>query len=110
VTGLPWIKTLEPPTLDLWGELRARPSFGIGYWLRGCSEPILLGKRGNAKCPDVPYLGLLGQRMEHSRKPDSIHEIAEGLPGPYLELFARRKRLGWDVWGNEVSSAVEVSR
>ena len=25
-------------------------------------------------------------------------------PGPYLELFARRKRLGWDVWGNEVES------
>jgi N6-adenosine-specific RNA methylase IME4 len=24
------------------------------------------------------------------------------LPGPYIELFARRKREGWTSWGNEV--------
>jgi N6-adenosine-specific RNA methylase IME4 len=29
-------------------------------------------------------------------------------PGPYLELFAREKRLGWHSWGNEVNSDVQL--
>lgn len=41
-------------------------------------------------------------RREHSRKPDEIHNRIEALfDGPYLELFARQKRKGWDCWGNE---------
>lgn len=27
---------------------------------------------------------------------------------PYIELFARNKRVGWDVWGNEVESDVKI--
>lgn len=27
---------------------------------------------------------------------------------PRLEMFARRARLGWHVWGNEVESDVEI--
>ena len=42
-------------------------------------------------------------KREHSRKPDELYEIIERCsPGPYLELFARGKREGWDQWGNEV--------
>jgi N6-adenosine-specific RNA methylase IME4 len=52
VTGMPWIKTYDPPTIDLFGELRYRPTWGMGAWVRGCSEPILIGKRGNAKPPE----------------------------------------------------------
>lgn len=41
-------------------------------------------------------------RREHSRKPEDIHERIEALvDGPYLELFARKSRPGWDTWGNE---------
>lgn len=29
-------------------------------------------------------------------------------PGPYLELFARRPRLGWHVWGNQVDCDVQL--
>jgi N6-adenosine-specific RNA methylase IME4 len=29
-------------------------------------------------------------------------------PGPYLEMFSRRARFGWDVWGNEVDSHIEM--
>lgn len=36
----------------------------------------------------------------------AAYEVA---PGPYLELFARRKQSGWHSWGNEVSSDVEVA-
>ena len=47
---------------------------------------------------------------EHSRKPEEPYELIEHhLPGPYLELFARRERAGWDVWGDEVESIVSLS-
>ena len=55
-----------------------------------------------ATWPQVAHVGLLSERFEHSRKPDSVHELAEQHPGPYLELFARRSREGWDTWGNEI--------
>jgi len=42
------------------------------------------------------------RKREHSRKPDEFYEIIEACsPGPYLELFARFQRQGWDQWGNE---------
>ena len=35
-------------------------------------------------------------------KPEAFLDLVEAVsPGPYLELFARRNRLGWDTWGNE---------
>lgn len=49
-------------------------------------------------------------RGEHSAKPEAFLDMVESVsPGPYLELFARRQRLGWDTWGNEALNHVEVS-
>jgi N6-adenosine-specific RNA methylase IME4 len=31
------------------------------------------------------------------------------VPGPRLEMFARRQRLGWDTWGNEALEHVQVT-
>ena len=46
-------------------------------------------------------------RGKHSAKPEAFQNIVESVsPGPYLELFARRKRPGWAVWGNEVESDI----
>lgn len=46
----------------------------------------------------------------HSQKPDAWLDLIEQVsPGPYLELFARRQRLGWDTWGNEALNHVELS-
>ena len=98
--GFPWIKVVDGPQQDLWGELRMRPHYGIGWWVRGCSEPLLIGVRGNAKPPGGGMVGLLSPNFQHSRKPDSIYEYAEQFPGPWLELFARRPRPGWDSIGN----------
>jgi N6-adenosine-specific RNA methylase IME4 len=48
-------------------------------------------------------------RQSHSRKPDAFLDLIERVsPPPYLELFARRQRLGWDTWGNEALEHVEV--
>lgn len=45
----------------------------------------------------------------HSRKPDAFLDLVERVsPGPYLELFARRQRLGWDTWGDEALEHVEL--
>jgi len=39
----------------------------------------------------------------HSTKPQSFYNLVEDMsPANYLEMFARNKRDGWDVWGNEV--------
>lgn len=48
----------------------------------------------------------------HSQKPDIAYEIIERLyPNTdKVELFARRKREGWKVWGNEVESEIELKR
>lgn len=107
--GFPWIKVEDPPAIDLFGDFRSKPTWGLGAWVRGCSEPILIAKRGNARPPEGHFLGLIAPRMQHSRKPDDIYDYAEAFPGPYLELFARRVRPGWDVWGNEVTPSVPLS-
>ena len=48
---------------------------------------------------------------KHSRKPDEVRKRIERLMGdqPRIELFAREKSPGWDVWGNEVDSDIELS-
>ena len=52
----------------------------------------------------------LWPRSEHSAKPEAFLDLVESVsPGPYLELFARRQRLGWDTWGNEALQHVEIS-
>ena len=48
---------------------------------------------------------------EHSKKPDEVGERIERLMGdvPRIELFARQKADGWDVWGNEAINDVELT-
>ena len=48
-------------------------------------------------------------RGSHSQKPDAFLDLVEQVsPGPYLELFARRQRLGWDTWGDEALQHVTL--
>ncbi|MDS3860157.1 MT-A70 family methyltransferase [Thermosynechococcaceae cyanobacterium BACA0444] len=97
-TAFPWIKLQNAESETL--------VYGTGYWIRGCSELILIASRGNAQAPRSSDLGILcSERFKHSRKPESLHDYAErNLPGPYLELFARETRPGWDSFGNELGS------
>lgn len=49
-------------------------------------------------------------RSAHSAKPEAFLDLVEQVsPGPYLELFARRQRLGWDTWGNEALNHVDLA-
>ena len=78
---------------------------GLGYWTRGNPEMCLLATKGKPKriSKSVPQL-VVDQRREHSRKPDIMYNHIENLlDGPYIELFARQQRDGWDCYGNEIT-------
>lgn len=86
---------------------------GVGFYFRNVTEVLLFGTRGkNARtlAPGRRQVNFLAtQKREHSRKPDEIFPIIEACsPGPRLELFARERRKGWTVWGNEAPEAEEV--
>jgi N6-adenosine-specific RNA methylase IME4 len=83
-------------------------TFGTGYIFRSAAEFILCGTRGDPAWKTGPGSRsvrnlIYAPTREHSRKPDQQYEIAETLmPGPYLELFSRTSRPGWDHFGNQV--------
>ena len=79
-------------------------AIGNGYWTRANSEPCLFATRGEPRRLNAGVRqAIIEPRREHSRKPDEIHIRIERLvAGPYIELFARRRRPGWIVWGNEI--------
>lgn len=79
---------------------------GVGFYFRNVTEMILFGVRGkNARTlqPARSQENIISSRKrEHSRKPDEQYELIESCsPGPFIELFARGKRKGWFVWGNQ---------
>ena len=79
---------------------------GVGFYFRNVTELVLFGVRGSLR-PEGPgrtQVNILSTRKrEHSRKPDELYGIIEACShGPYLEMFARHPREGWEQWGNEV--------
>lgn len=79
---------------------------GVGFYFRNVTELVLFGTRGTNNRTLQPGRSqpniVCTRKREHSRKPDEIFPIIEACsPGPFLELFAREKRKGWTVWGNE---------
>jgi N6-adenosine-specific RNA methylase IME4 len=83
---------------------------GVGFYFRNVTEPILFGVRGSMRTlpPGRTQVNIIETRKrEHSRKPDEQYEVIQSCsPGPYLELFARYPRAGWQVWGNESSPEI----
>lgn len=81
---------------------------GVGFYFRNVTETVLFGVRGSMRtlAPGRRQVNLLATRKrEHSRKPDEIYDIVEACsPGPFLELFARAPRSGWDQFGDQVES------
>lgn len=76
---------------------------GLGYWTRANPEMCLLGTTGKPERLGKGVRQLVMEPIrEHSRKPDRMYgDIEKLVDGPYLELFARNKREGWDSWGNQ---------
>ena len=87
-----------------------KPRLGLGNYLRNASETVLFGTRGKApiKFKAQPNW-LFAPLQDHSHKPEEQYAIIERCsPGPYLELFARRHQPGWDAWGNQIDSYIEI--
>ena len=84
----------------------------MGHWTRATAELCLLAVRGHPKrqAKDVHQV-IISHVEEHSKKPDEVRERIERLMGdvPRIELFARQKADGWDVWGNEAINDVELT-
>jgi N6-adenosine-specific RNA methylase IME4 len=95
-----------PRSIFIW----IKPRYTLGVYLRNAAEFVLLGTRGKAPVlfrsqPNWGFFPL----QDHSHKPEEFHKIVERVsPGPYLELFARRKQPGFDVWGREVKSDIDI--
>jgi N6-adenosine-specific RNA methylase IME4 len=86
------------------------PFFGVGHYTKSNAELCLFGTRGKVLKPAVNDVSsvILAPRREHSRKPDEARAGIERLypTASRVELFAREKAAGWDVFGNEVESDV----
>lgn len=99
----------SPGTLLTW--CKAPMGYGLGWAHSLTTEHILFCRRGS-----LPYKKRVDstwwqwKRGKHSAKPEAFLDLVEQVsPGPYLEMFARRQRLGWDTWGNEALNHVELS-
>lgn len=110
--GLYWAKTNKtgdkfPMGTGFW--TRANPEHALECWVGDDHEVERCLLATTLKVPKrqdkgVPRL-MVSPRREHSRKPDETHERVERLlGGPYLEMFSRTDRLGWDVWGDEAGN------
>jgi N6-adenosine-specific RNA methylase IME4 len=98
----------EPSTLLTW--CKPPTGFSLGGTYGKSSEFCVYARRGK-----LPALTRINRdwwewsRGEHSAKPEAFLDIVESVsPGPYLEMFARRQRLGWDTWGNEALNHVDI--
>ena len=92
--GFNWLKR---------GEDQAQAPMGGGYWTRHQSEICVLATRGRPQRLHADVRQVIeAPRGRHSAKPDEQYARIERLvAGPYLELFARTARPGWDSWGAE---------
>lgn len=86
---------------------------GTGYWARNQHELVVIATRGRFPCPRpalFPTSIIPGAQREHSRKPEWVADQVDArLPGlRKLEMFARRQRAGWTVWGNDTEKFERV--
>ena len=123
--------------LYLWTTQKYLPfAFGVmGSWgfrycqtLTWCKKPMGTGQ-GGVYCPTTEFLllGRIGKmpkveridttwwevkrQSRHSKKPEFFQDLIEQVTNsPRIELFARRKRIGWDCWGNEVESDITLDK
>ena len=93
-TELVWLKRTK----------NGKRHFGMGRILRAEHETCLVATRGKPK-PKVLNVRSTFEAPtgRHSEKPEAFFDLVETLyGGPYLELFARRKRDGWRCTGDQI--------
>jgi N6-adenosine-specific RNA methylase IME4 len=102
-TILTWVKTRRDD---------GQPSMKVGHYFRGATEHCLFCVRGSLRLQASVGLptAYLWPRLPHSVKPDAFYDLVEqASPGPYIELFARSARFGWDYWGDQSLETARVA-
>ena len=87
--------------------------WGLGFWTRANAEICILATKGKSKRISAKvHQVIISPIEEHSKKPDETRKRIVELLGdiPRIELFARQKVIGWDSWGNEVESDIDLLR
>lgn len=100
-------------TVLTWTKIRhedGMPSMKMGYYFRGATEHCLFAVRGKIRLRGAAAsTALFAHRLPHSVKPEEFYQLVEQQSqGPYLEMFARSRRNGWDSWGKQVSCDVDL--
>jgi N6-adenosine-specific RNA methylase IME4 len=105
----------DPKTIITWGKVHdnGTPSRKMGFYYRSATEHIVFAVRGHLRLTDpdpAPSTLILHRRLPHSVKPDAFYDMVERYsPGPYLDVFSRRARLGWTTWGDESLHGMDVA-
>lgn len=129
-----WGFKLKTMTVFSWIKKTAngKDHFGMGFHTRQQQEQVIGAVRGEC---DLGYndeqehclVAKLGKAKieshsvrqnvratvrEHSEKPEEVRENIVKLCGdlPRIELFARTKFEGWDAWGKEVQSDIDLDK
>jgi N6-adenosine-specific RNA methylase IME4 len=107
-----------PKIMEAWGFRTSmiltwcKPPFGfsLGDSYGLATEFCIFGRRGKLRPKNRTNRDWWNwSRGRHSAKPEEFQTVVESVsPGPYLELFARRKRHGWISWGNEITNDIEM--
>jgi len=88
------------------------PFFGIGRYTKSNSEVCFLAIKGKGLDVKSNYISqvVMTTKDKHSKKPNRIYSLIEELYGDVerIELFARERRQGWDVWGNEAPNHTQA--
>ncbi len=98
----------RPSQLLVW--CKPPRGLGMGGAFTNTTEFVIFARRGSLlPVARVDSTWWMWSRGSHSAKPEAFLDLVEQVsPGPYLELFARRQRLGWDSWGNEALCHVHL--
>lgn len=96
--------------LDAWGFREVaiitwvKDRMGLGTWLRSRSEFCIMAIKGSPKVNLTNQTTVIeGKLREHSRKPDEFYQMVDSLCiGRKLDYFAREKRDGWEMFGEEI--------
>ena len=109
-----WVKTnkrFNPEQTIFLPEDNIDRFYGIGHWTASnvelCLGGLIPNGQLNRQAKDISQI-IIANRGEHSKKPNEVRDKIVRLCGdlPRIELFARQKTQGWDVWGNEVESDI----
>jgi N6-adenosine-specific RNA methylase IME4 len=68
-------------------------------------EFVIVGLKGKHEpCPKrkTIHTAFTAKSERHSAKPDEFYKLLDVLPDPKIDVFARKSRKGWQIWGNEV--------